>query len=121
MNARIVEAINTMILNSNSIGSVVQNENEFIFSYKGKYVWGISESQNSSDYFLYFYPQVVSTRDLAGITDWANVSSVSYSSKEFGTSEARSSMAELMTIVREKLHGMDKVLDDILSDSEIPF
>jgi len=43
---------------------------------------------------------------------------VKYSDTEVGTKEAKSSFAELYTIVKERLYGVNDVLDDIISDSE---
>ena len=116
MSARIVEAINAMIVHPEKITEVVLNEDEYVFCYKEKYVWSIKKELRSPDYFLYYYPNTKSTRELEEVFDWEEVGFVTYSSKEIGTPEAKSSMAELLTIVQEKLHGLDEVLDDIISD-----
>jgi hypothetical protein len=54
--------------------------------------------------------------------DWhnENINSVLYHSKTLGTKEATDSLAELHSIVNEKVYGMSEVLDDII-DSGISF
>ncbi|MXZ27346.1 MAG: hypothetical protein F4222_07900 [Gammaproteobacteria bacterium] len=115
MSARVIEAVNTMISHRENISSVIKNGSEYIFCYMDKYVWGITKIKDPSDYALFYYPNSGSTQELATVTDWNKISFVAYSSKEIGTPEARSSMEELMTVVQEKLHGVDEILDRIIS------
>ena len=106
-----------MIMNPENITNVTKHENEYIFCYKGKYIWRILEPESPSNYDLYFYPDAETTSECQQLMEWPNVNFVRYNSKEIGTPEAKSSMAELATIVREKLFGMDEVIDDIISDA----
>lgn len=117
MSARIVQAINSMIVHPEKITSVILNDEEYIFCYKDKYIWSIRKDSSPSNYLLFYYPNRTSTREFEEFIDWDEVNFVTYSSQEIGTPEARSSMAELLTIVQEKLHGLDEVLDDIISDA----
>ena len=120
MSARVVRAINAMALNSEKISSVKASRGgENYFCYKEKYIWSILK--NDSDYSLFYYPGAVSTEEQA-TKDYSDESEyVAYTSQEFSSREAQSSMAELFLIVQEKHYGMDKVLDDIIDDDDLPF
>lgn len=115
MSARVIEAVNKMITHADHITGVIRNGGEYIFCYMNKHVWGVSKSREPSSYFLFYYPKRNSTEELAIVTNWNEINYVRYSSKEIGTPEAQSSMAELLTIAQEKLHGVDEVLDEIIS------
>jgi hypothetical protein len=71
-----------------------------------------------------YYPGNLDISKLASIPDehWeeADISCVTYTSKELGTKEAKESMGELFNIVNEKAYGMDDVLEDIIN-SDPPF
>jgi hypothetical protein len=122
--SKIVTAINVMVSNPDRIKNVVKgyNDTECFFVYDGKHPWSILS--NEQGYYMAYYPGNQDISQLAKIPDdhWgeANVHCVTYTSKDLGTKEAKESLAELYSIVNEKVHGMDDVLDDIIN-SELPF
>ncbi|OBT27983.1 hypothetical protein A9263_20535 [Vibrio cyclitrophicus] len=118
--SKIVTAINAMISNSQLITNVVQGdmENECFFMYDKKHVWSIIENRQSH-FFLHYYPGQQNSESLAAIPGehWqdADIHSVVYTSEVLGTKEAIDSLKELNSVVKEKLFGMDRVLDDIIN------
>ena len=123
--SKIVTAINVMVSNPDRINNVVKgyNDSECFFIYDGKHPWSILKRQDG-DYFLAYYPGDQDIYKLAEIPDeyWdqENIHCVIYTSKELGTKEAKESMAELFSMINEKVYGMDGVLDDIIN-SDPPF
>lgn len=118
--SKIVRAVNAMLSNSQYITEVSVNESEYFFLYKAKYKWSIRNGADSS-ISLWFYPGSESLADLINVRDheWEHVPMVHYSDKEIGTKEAKSSFNELYNLIKEKIFGIDSVLDDIISDLEI--
>ena len=43
---------------------------------------------------------------------------VTYKDTEIGTKEAKASFAELHTLIKERVYGVNDVLDDIISDAD---
>lgn len=123
--SKVVKAINVMISNPDKITKAIKAENgtEIFFLYDGKHPWSIIE-RDGSDYYIHYYPGNPDIVRLASIPDqyWEeeNIQSVMYSSKELGTKEAKESMAELYSVVSEKVYGMDDILEDIIQ-SDSPF
>jgi hypothetical protein len=121
---KIVQAVNAMIANVDSIGDVQRGDEhhaELFFSYLGKYIWSMM-GEPSGDFKLWFYPgqeSIEYVRHL-GAPDFENIAVVFYNTKEIGTKEAKASFAELYSILSQKVHGMDKVLDDIISSTPLP-
>lgn len=120
--SKIVQAINAMISNQGLIDMVLQGEDEYFFLYKKKYKWSM-RSNNQDVYFLYYYPtNKLSLEQLANFSpdDWQNYSEmVLYRSADIGTKEAKDSFSELYSLLREKIYGVDKVLDDIIGDDDL--
>lgn len=118
--SKIVQAVNAMISNAEKIGKVVRGESEFFFIYKDKYKW--SMAHQGGDYMLWFYPGDESIETLASYegSDWEGTSMVIYRAGEIGTKEAKASFAELFTLLKERIYGVNEVLDDIISDAN-PF
>lgn len=118
--SKIVQAVNAMISNPDKIGKVIRGESELFFLYKDKYKW--SMDRREGDHILWFYPGDESLEQLASFEgeDWAETSMVTYRDSEIGTKEAKASFAELYTLLKERVYGVNKVLDDIISDAE-PF
>ena len=114
--SKIVIAVNSMISHAEKISDVIVNKgnNEFIFKYDDKYVWGITTK--NEDYTLCFYPETREVDELWNVTDWDNFPFVMYSANDFKTREALESFGELYLIIKEKLHNVDEVLDDIIGD-----
>lgn len=117
--SKIVEAINVMISNHEKIDKAFKGdyEAEIFFQYDGKHKWSILKN-DAGDYFLHYYPGSDSLEKLSSMPGelWADFTQmVSYTSVTLGTKEAKASLQDLYGIVKEKLFGMDDVLDDIIS------
>ena len=115
--SKIIQAVNAMISNKEQITQASQGSQEFFFLYKNKYKWSIRRD-SGGDYILWYYPGTESILDLAQLhdQDWENVPMVAYKTKDIGTKEAHSSFAELYGIVKERIYGMNDVLDDIIAN-----
>jgi hypothetical protein len=122
--SKIVKAINAMISNPDKITSSVKgySDTECFFKYDKKHHWSIYKTNDS--YILNYYPSQPDLNSLASIPDeyWDEhaPNSVTYNTKDLATKEAVDSFRELFSIVNEKLHGMDDVLNEIIG-SDIPF
>lgn len=119
--SKIVQAVNAMIANPNLISKVIKGkgESELFFLYKDKYKWSMSKREHG--YVLWFYPGNETLEELVSFDgiDWSNgVSMVTYQDTEIGTKEAKASFSELYTLLKERVHGVNKVLDDIISDAD---
>ena len=114
--SKIVIAVNKMISNSEKITGVIQKGNEMFFIYDEKYKWSIMFRDSDNNYSLYYYPGNVSIEALATTpsTEWQDMNYVSYSTDVIRTKEAYNSFQELYQITKEKVLGIDKVLDDII-------
>lgn len=119
--SKIVQAMNAMISNPTLIDSVVIGawEKEIYFRYKRQYIWSIFESHDGT-YAIVFYPHSNNVKELASIPsenwDDYNIISVFYRSQEIGTKEAIDTFKELYLLLKEKVYGVDQVLDDIIND-----
>lgn len=116
--SKIVIAVNSMITHADKISDVVQNkyDGELFFKYNHKYVWGIKEEKGN--YFLYFYPETEEVDELNDEIDWDNYPYVIYKTHDLKTREASESFGELYLIIKERIHNVDKVLDDIIGDMQ---
>ena len=120
--SKIVKAVNSMISNAEKISDVVilkypdNNDYEYVFKYDFKYIWGISN--RGEDYSLFFYPEIKEVNKLNPYMDWNSVEYITYNTKDLKTRETLESFAELYLIIKEKLHNVDGVLDDIIGDLE---
>jgi hypothetical protein len=119
--SKVISAANAMIANPKKIGSVIlgQSGSEIFFTYDGKYNWSMTNPKGN--YFLFFYPVTsnYTLEQLANIEDpqeWDHVAMVRYDAQEFGTQEAMQTLAELYTVIKEKLYGVNQALDDIIGD-----
>ena len=114
--SKIVLAVNSMISNEEKISDVAKDVmgSEYLFKYDNKYIWGISE--NNGLYSLFFYPETKEADELIGVIDWDSVPMVVYKTEELKTREALESFGELYLIVKEKLHNVERVLDDIIGN-----
>lgn len=117
--SKIVQAVNAMISNPKLITTVLQGKNEFFFLYKNKYKWSVSRS-DKGDHFLFFYPGDESIETLMHYdhNDWEGTQMVTYRDTDIGTKEAKASFAELFTLIKERVYGVNEVLDDIISDAD---
>ena len=126
--SKIVEAINSMIKNSSLIEDVAVTSEEFYnnmtytyyFKYKS-YIWSIEESRynDNGGYDLIYYPGFTQVADVIRYTQDKGMTEenyVKYDSSTLKTVEADESFTDLYRLVKEKLHNVDKVLDDIIAD-----
>lgn len=117
--SKVVQAVNAMISNPDKIGKVIRGDSELFFLYKDKYKWSMAE--RSGDYWLWFYPGDESIEQLASFEengDWEGTPIVAYRAGEIGTKEAKASFADLFMLLKEKVYGVNVVLDDIISDAD---
>jgi hypothetical protein len=123
--SKIITAINVMVSNPDLITNTIKGENatECFFTYDNKHLWSIFKN-NAGFYNMAYYPGNQNAEKLAAIPDefWdeESINCVTYSSKELGVPEAKQSMSELLVVVKEKIFGIDHVLDDIIK-SDNPF
>tara|TARA_R110000744_G_scaffold31996_1_gene74979 strand:+ start:288 stop:659 length:372 start_codon:yes stop_codon:yes gene_type:complete len=121
--SKIVTAVNAMISNPDLITNAIQGsmDGECFFKYDKKHLWSIIDSENG-EYSLHYYPGNQNLEALASIPEemWhqENINSVPYNTKTLGTKEAKDSFKELNTIIKEKVYGMDDVLDDIIGKGQ---
>jgi len=120
--SKIVQAVNVMIANKEKITDVKQIGTELYFLYDKKYRWSIMRDNDTDDYFLYFYQTNLSIEELAVSCQEPDfrVDLVCYKAREIGTKEAFSTFRDLFQILKEKVLGVDEVLDDIIGD-DVPF
>ena len=117
--SKVVQAVNAMIANPEYIDRVTRGgHGELFFVYKRKYKWSMRRDADG-EIFLYYYPGQQSLDQLARFDDddWQDFADmVVYSSREIGTREAQSSFNELYTLLKERVFGINEVLDDIIKD-----
>jgi|APSaa5957512535_1039671.scaffolds.fasta_scaffold58392_2 hypothetical protein len=114
--SKIITAVNTMILKNEKISDVTEGDDEYFFLYDGKYKWSITYSKNKDSYYIHYYSGSTTISELANVSadEWANYTYITYDTDSINTVEADSTFKELYTIVKEKLFGIDEVLDDII-------
>jgi hypothetical protein len=123
--SKIVQAVNAMLSHPDKISTVQASEavpGEIFFLYNNKFKWSI-KSLDDGHYGLWFYPEDIGMQQLVNFdqVQWSEYNNfVYYSDEQIGTRESRDTFAELYSTVREKLYGVDKVLDEIIED-DIPF
>lgn len=110
--SKIVRAANAIALNSNKIDRVVRKRSEYFFLYDKKHTWSIS--LNEDIYSLFYYPGDESYDDTCNRTSWEEDDYMHYSTKGLNTREAYDTFRDLYQIVKEKVFGINKVLDDII-------
>jgi hypothetical protein len=117
--SKIVQAVNAMIANPENISNVIwSRDGEIFFLYKKKYKWSMAKRDRDNDYLLWFYPEDIPLEQLASYEghDWEGTPMVTYKASEIGTKEAKATFAELYTLLKERVHGVQEVLDDIIKD-----
>lgn len=119
MESKIIQVINKMIEKSHLINNVMQNirdKGEFFFVYNQKYKWSIKfKKDDQTEIFLYYYTDDYAIEYLSGASA-DDINYITYKVSDFKSQEAFESFQELFNIVKTKLLGIDKVLDDILSE-----
>jgi len=69
-------------------------------------------------YMLIYYPQYSTVTDLINIIDYDDdIIRINYNSDGFKNQEDIESFRDLYLIVKEKVYGLDKVLDDIIENN----
>lgn len=117
--SKIIQAINSMIAKSDKITDVTRSEINsltYFFLYGGQYKWAINYDPNEEVIYLTYYSTSLEIKTLAKIDDFRGIDMVTYCSRDYSVREAQESFQELLTIVSEKLFGVDKVLEDIIDD-----
>lgn len=117
--SKIVVAMNAMIEHVDQITNVIEaSSKEYYFLYKKKYKWSIKDHEENANVSLYFYPdeEPLEKLSLIGDNDWDEYSVVNYHSSDHRQMESTQTFRTLFSIVSEKAHGMDEILDDIISD-----
>lgn len=120
--SKIVVAVNKMIENSNKLTNIIQgsHSSEIYFLFDRKHKWSINKI--SDGYILIYYVGKQNLEFYASLEaeEWSEYSDyVVYTTKEIGTKEGLESFADLYAVVKEKMYGMDNVLDDIINT--LPF
>lgn len=111
---KIILAINSMIQNSDKISNVSVLNNEYFFQYKG-YIWGIFKL--TENYILTYYPESRTVTNLINVIEFLDdIDRISYNSDAFKNQEDIESFRDLYLIIKEKLYGLDNVLDDIIEN-----
>lgn len=117
--SKIVQAVNAMISNPDKITKVLKGNDEYFFLYRDKYKWSI-RGDNENGHVLFYYPGSETLEELAatGGSEWGAVDMVVYKDADIGTKEAKATFAELLSLIRERVFGVNLVLDDIIGDAE---
>lgn len=117
---KIIQVINTLVSNSGKITNVLVTQNdEFFFMYNNKHKWSIIESKEDIDSIsIFLYPdETIKLETLAFDTDYNDYKRfVAYRSQDFKSTEAIESFRELLKIVKDKIYGVDEILDEILKE-----
>lgn len=120
--SKIVSAVNAMISNVDRISTVCESFGVLFFVYDDKYKWGLSYDDREDQYYLCYYPVSMNFDLIVSLPPdhaaWEDIKTVGYSTVELKTREAKESFAELYRLLKEKVYGMDEVLDDIIADAE---
>lgn len=117
--SKIVAAVNAMITNQQKITSVIKGVqgNEIFFLYDNKHKWSIRYDDDGS-YNLYYYPSQDSLESLSKIGSWdPNIPMMYYTTSDIGTDEAKQSFRELYGLIKEKIYGVDEILDEIIKNT----
>lgn len=116
--SKIVQALNAMLANPDNITKVMRGENEYFFLYRDKHKWSIARDDTDGSHRVWFYPGEEKLEKLATLPpeEFFGLDFVLYHDKEIGTKEARATFAELYLLVRERVFGVNKVLDEIIGD-----
>lgn len=110
-----------MISNQANITNVYRGkgQDEYYFLYKGKYRWSISSDQ-TGEYYLLYYDTDFNIKKLSELPNeeeyWTNIHMMGFNTKELKSKEALESFQELYQVVKGKVLGIDKVLNDIIKD-----
>ncbi|MBA7519520.1 hypothetical protein ES705_11599 [subsurface metagenome] len=114
--AKIIQVINTMIVNADKISNVISSDQEYFFLYDNEYKWSMSKGKDEEDeYLLLFYPNPNDTiDDILIVQDWINYPFTSYKVSDFKTTEALESFRELFGLLKGKVFGVDDIFDDII-------
>lgn len=119
--SKIVQAVNAMIVGAHLISDVQIVGKEIFFVYNVTHKWSIEKREDG--FHLWYYPggehiDELVERAVIGL-GFDGVKMMHYFDKELGSKEAKDSFSELYTTVSEKAYGMDSILDEIITNSEL--
>ena len=120
--SKIVQAINVMISNADKIHEVYKGTGSFphelLYFMYGKYQWSIMHDAEEEAYYLNYFKSPLDPDRIREGLRWGEMDAITYKSTDFKAREATESFRDLYTLVSEKLLGIDRVLEDILSDED---
>jgi len=122
--SKIIKAANVMIENRVKISNVRPSaipSTELFFLYDAKYKWSILHSLDRRNYSLHYYPGKQTIEELSSIVGkLQSVEKVSYSTDELKSREAFETFAELYSVVQSSKWEMEKILDEIIDEDNLP-
>lgn len=113
--SKILKAVDSMVNSEELITDVKTLQDTLFFKYNQTYVWSIQKELG--DFYLIYY---VNHDEVKNVIDAIKYmpndpgAYISYSSKDYKSSENGDNFAELYQIVKEKLYNIDTVLDNII-------
>lgn len=123
--SKIIQAVNAMCEKQYQISDVIPAGQEYFFLFNKRYKWSINYDKQADNFWLYYYPENIPLKDLVTASKagpWPEtIQYMAYNSNLLGTKEAYQTFSDLHAIVKEKLLGIDKVLDDIIEGEDKPF
>ncbi|WP_135604953.1 hypothetical protein [Methanococcoides sp. NM1] len=114
--SKILKAVDAMFNSEELITDVKTLQDTLFFKYNQTYVWSIQKELG--DFYLIYY---VNHDEVKNVIDAIKYMPndpgpyISYSSKDYKSTENGDNFAELYQIVKEKLYNIDTVLDNIIS------
>ena len=121
--SKIISAINVMISNAERISHIRPYKHMYFFLYEKKHKWTIFQQHDAfhdqDDYILWYLPgdetieEMISLLQSSAWNEYDRL--IIYTSQELKTREARESMQELYTVVKEKAYNVDQSLDEIIN------
>lgn len=111
-----MKAVDAMVNSEELITDVKALQESLFFKYNGRYVWSIQ--RELGDYYLIYY---VNHNEVKAVIDAIKYMPndpgpyISYSSKDYKSTEDGDNFGELYKIVKEKLYNIDTVLESIIS------
>jgi len=114
--SKILKAVDAMVDSEELITDVKALQETLFFKYNQTYVWSIQKELG--DYFLIYYVNHSEVKEVIDSIKYMPNDPgpyISYSSKDYKSTESGDNFGELYQIVKEKLYNIDTVLDNIIS------
>lgn len=116
--SKIIQVINSMILNKKLIDVKVTDNINYYFTYNENYKWCIWRYHQGSGINLTFYPigAEVTMEVLYNDIQFDNntIQKITYTSDDYKNKEAIETFQDLYKIIQEKALGVDGIFDDLL-------